>query len=68
VPSKKRWHSFNDFVNIMFVVAKDNDILELQSLLEHNDLDNKPTIKIIITMLMFSTSTIKRRLKYKIIK
>jgi hypothetical protein len=52
----------------MFVVAKDNDILELQGLLEHNDFDNKPTIKIIITMLMLSTSTIKRRLKYKIIK
>ncbi len=44
---------------------KHNDILELQSLLEHNDFDNKPTIKITITMLMFSTSTIQRRLKYK---
>jgi hypothetical protein len=43
----------------MFVVAKDNDILELQSLLEHNDFNNKLTIKIIITMLMISISTIK---------
>jgi len=61
VPSEKRWHSFNDFDNIMFVVAKDSDILELQGLLEHRDFDNKPTIKIIITMLMFSISTIKRQ-------
>jgi hypothetical protein len=46
VPSKKRRHLATNFDSILLVVAKDNDILELQGLLEHNNFIDKPKIRI----------------------
>jgi len=46
VQSKKRRHPTTNFNNILHVVAKDNNILELQSLFEHNDFTSKPITKI----------------------
>jgi hypothetical protein len=41
VPSKKKGHPTTNFDNILLIVIKDNNILELQSHLEHNDFINK---------------------------
>jgi hypothetical protein len=37
MPSKKRGHLVNNCDNIIHVLINDNNILELQGLLEHND-------------------------------
>jgi hypothetical protein len=52
VPSKKRWHSTSNFDSILHVITKDNNIIKLQGLLEHNDFASKPTIRITNAMLM----------------
>jgi hypothetical protein len=41
VLSNKTWHSSIDFKNILLVVTKDNNILELQGLFEHNNFVGK---------------------------
>ncbi len=46
VPSKKRRHPTINYDNILLTIAKDENILELQGFLEHNDFIGKPTIKI----------------------
>ncbi len=46
VPSKKRRHPTINDDNILLIVAKDNIILELQGILEHNNFIGKPTTKI----------------------
>jgi hypothetical protein len=46
VPSKKRRHRATNFDSILLVVAKDNGILELQGLLEHNNFIGKLAIRI----------------------
>jgi len=46
VPSKKRRHPSINSNIILHVIRKDNNILELQGLLEHNDFTSKPTTKI----------------------
>jgi len=53
VLNKKKWHLVIDFNNIFLVVIKDNNILELQSLLEHNDFINKSTTRITHAMLIY---------------
>jgi hypothetical protein len=53
VPSEKRWQPPTDFDNILHVLSKDNNILELQGLLEHNDFTNKPTTKITHAMFIY---------------
>jgi hypothetical protein len=45
MPSKKRWHSFTYFDNILPIITKDINILELQGFLKHNDFVGKLTIK-----------------------
>jgi hypothetical protein len=45
VLSKKRWDSSIDFKSILLVVTKDNNIVELQGLFEHNDFVSKPTTR-----------------------
>jgi len=47
VPNKKRRHIATNFDNILLVVAKDNGILELQGLLEHNNFIGKLAIRIL---------------------
>jgi hypothetical protein len=42
-----------DFDDILFIVTKDNNILELQGLLEHKDFTNKPTTIITHAMLIY---------------
>jgi hypothetical protein len=37
------WHSTIDYNNILYIIAKDNNILELQNLLEHYDFVYKHT-------------------------
>ncbi len=51
VPSKKRRHLATNYDNILLVVTKDNNILELQGLLEYNDFTSKLANKIKQTML-----------------
>jgi len=46
VPSKKRRHPPTSFHNILSTIAKDNNILKLQGLLEHNDFIGKLATKI----------------------
>jgi hypothetical protein len=46
VPSKERMHLPTNFDSILLVVAKDNGILELQGLLEHNNFIGKLAIRI----------------------
>jgi hypothetical protein len=46
VPSKKRRHPATNYDNILLVVTKDNNILELQGLLEYNDFTSKLANKI----------------------
>jgi len=46
VPSKKRRHPTINYDNILLTLAKDNNILELQGLLEHNDFIGKPKPKL----------------------
>ncbi len=53
---KKRWHSFTNYNTILFVGIKDNDILELQSLLEHNAFASKPTKTFNHVMLIYATN------------
>ncbi len=43
VPNKKMWHSTIDYNNILSIIAKDNNIFELQSLLEDYDFACKHT-------------------------
>jgi hypothetical protein len=45
VLSKKRWHSSIDFKSILLVVTKENNILELQGVFEHNDFVSKPATR-----------------------
>jgi hypothetical protein len=52
VPSKKRGHPIINSNNILLDVAKDNNILELQSFLEHNNFSRKSAI-IIKPMLIY---------------
>jgi hypothetical protein len=56
VPSKKKWQPPIDFDSILHVVAKDNNILELQGLLEHNGFTNKPTTKLTHAMLIYTSN------------
>jgi hypothetical protein len=43
VPREKRWHFANTSNSIFFsIVTNDNNILKLQSLLEHNDFAYRP--------------------------
>ncbi len=46
VPNKKKKHPTINSNNILLAITKDNNILELQGLLEHNDFIGKPAIKI----------------------
>jgi hypothetical protein len=41
VPNKKKRHLATNFDSILLVVTKDNGILELQGLLEHNNFIGK---------------------------
>jgi hypothetical protein len=43
---KKMRQPTKDSNNISPIVTKDNNILELQGLFEHNDFTNKPTTRI----------------------
>jgi hypothetical protein len=52
VPNKKRWNPMTDSDDILLIVTKDNNILELQGLLEHKDFINKPATKITHAMLI----------------
>jgi len=45
MPSKKRWHSSTYFDNILPIITIDNNILELQGFLIHNDFVGKFAIK-----------------------
>jgi hypothetical protein len=60
VPSKKKRRSPTNYDSILFVITRNNDIFELQSLLEHNDYTCKLIIKIIHLMLVFPTCAIKK--------
>jgi hypothetical protein len=42
LPSKKRKHSSIDHNRIFFIVTKVNNILKLESFLEHNQFGSKP--------------------------
>jgi hypothetical protein len=46
VLSKKRRHLATNFDSILLVVAKDNGILELQGLLEHNNFIGKLALEL----------------------
>jgi hypothetical protein len=46
VSGKKRGHLAIDFYNILLIIAKDNNIFELQNLLKHNNFTNKLATKI----------------------
>jgi hypothetical protein len=48
-----------NFDNILHVVTKDNNILELQGFLEHNDFTNKTEMKILKILYMYQTSIIE---------
>jgi len=65
VPSKKKWRFPTNFDSILFVITRNNDIFELQSLLDHNDFACKLIIKIIPAMLVFPTCAIKKKLNKK---
>ncbi len=43
MPNKKKGHLATNYDNILPVVTKDNNIIELQGFLEHKDFTNKPT-------------------------
>jgi hypothetical protein len=45
MPSKKRWHFPTYFDNILPIITKDNNILELQGFLKYNDFVGKFVIK-----------------------
>jgi hypothetical protein len=56
VPNKKKEHLATNYDNILPIVTKDNNIVELQGFLEHNDFTNKPTtIKQMSNMYQSST-------------
>jgi hypothetical protein len=55
VPCKKRWHSLTNYNSILFVVIKDNNILELQSLSEHDAFASKPIKTFNHVMLIYTT-------------
>jgi hypothetical protein len=59
VPSKKKGHPTTNFDNIFPIVIKDNNILELQSLLEHNDFTNKLATIIKQMLYMYQTNIIE---------
>jgi hypothetical protein len=58
LPSKKRWHLPTNFDNLLLVVAKDNNIFELQCLLEQNDFTSKPTTSITHAMSIYIQLTL----------
>jgi hypothetical protein len=69
VPNKKRWHPMIDFDDILLIVIKDDNILELQGLLEHKDFTNKLATKIAHAMLIYvlnkhNSITKKKTLKF----
>jgi hypothetical protein len=53
VPSKKRLHLPTNFDNIFAFVIKDNNILELQGFLKHNDFTSKLATRITYAMLIY---------------
>jgi hypothetical protein len=53
VPTKKRWHPTSDSDDILLIVTKDDNILELQGLLDHKDFTNKFATKITHAMLIY---------------
>jgi hypothetical protein len=42
--SKKMWHPPTNFNSILPTITKDNNILELQGFLKHNDFISKPIV------------------------
>ncbi len=53
MPNKKRWHPTINSDDILLIVTKDDNILELQGLLEYKDFTNKSTTKITHAMLIY---------------
>ncbi len=58
MPCKKRWHFANTSNNIFSIVTNDNNILKLQSMLEHNDFAYRPKKTFNNVMLAYGSSKI----------
>jgi hypothetical protein len=63
VPSKKRRHSSTYSNNILPTITKNNNILELQHFLKHNDFVGKSANKFTISMLENLTKKINKKHK-----
>jgi hypothetical protein len=68
VPNKKRWHPTTNYDDILLIVTKDDNILELQGLLEHKDFTKKSTTEIIHAMLIYVLNKHNRITKKKTLK